>query len=100
MKHKIKVTKEDIKYGEPGDCSKCAIALAVQREFPLKNVEVRTVENNDMRLDKDGEVYIALDDKLYPFEDENLNHKIYTFIDRFDMEYGVDPFEFELDVNH
>ena len=99
MKHKINVTEEDIKYGAPGDCSKCAIALAVQREFPLKNVEVRTVENNDMRLDKDGEVYIALDDKLYHFEDD-VNEKLYTFIDRFDQEYGVDPFQFELEVDN
>ena len=89
MKHKINVTKEDIKYGAPGDCSKCAIALAVQREFPLKNVEIKTIGEK---------VYIDLDDKLYSFYDYNLNHKIYTFIDRFDMEYGVDPFEFELEV--
>ena len=98
MKHKIKVTETDIKNGEPSDCQRCAIALAVKREFPSKEVEVRTVENDDMRLGKDGDVYIALDDKLYLFEDENLNHKIYTFIDRFDMDYGVDPFEFELEV--
>ena len=57
MKHKINVTEEDIKYGAPGDCSKCAIALAVQREFPLKNVEVRTVENNDMRTIVTGKPY-------------------------------------------
>ena len=99
MKHKINVTEEDIKYGEPGDCSKCAIALAVQTKFPLKNVEVRTVENdnNGFEETKGGMVYIALDDKLCHFED-GLNDKLYTFIDRFDGEYGVDPFEFELEV--
>ena len=95
MKHKIYVTQKDIKNGEPSDCQRCAIALAVQREFPSKKVEVRTIDKDGI---ENGDVYIALDDKLYPFEDENLNHKIYTFIDRFDMEYGVDPFEFELEV--
>ena len=43
-------------------------------------------------------IYISLDDKLYHFDDDIVNDKLYTFIDRFDGEYGVDPFEFELEV--
>ena len=99
MKHKINVTEKDIYNGEPGDCQKCAIALALQREFPKKKVEVRAVENdnNGFEETKSGMIYVALDDKLYHFEDD-VNEKLYTFIDRFDQEYGVDPFQFELEV--
>ena len=100
MKHKINVTQKDIENGEPGNCQKCAVALAVQRKFPSKKIEVRAVENdnNGFEETKGGMIYIALDDKLYHFDDDIVNDKLYTFIDRFDGEYGVDPFEFELEV--
>jgi len=99
MKHIIKVTKKDIQNGEPGDCQKCAIALALKREFPDKKVEVRAVENdnNGFEETKSGTIIFDLDHKLYHFED-GLNDKLYTFIDRFDGEYGVDPFQFEMEV--
>ena len=97
-KYKINVTVEDIQNGEPGNCKKCAVALAVKRVFPNKEVEIKTHEKGDIDIWSDeGDVYIALDDKLYEF-DFDLNKKLYTFIDRFDSEYGVNPFEFDLET--
>ncbi len=41
MKHTIKVIDKDIKKGEPGSCSRCAIAQALQRYFKTKNTTIR-----------------------------------------------------------
>ncbi len=41
----IEVTQDDINNGIPSDCSKCAIALALKREYKTDDVEVSIPED-------------------------------------------------------
>lgn len=82
IKTKIKVTKKDIKRGEPTDPYSCPIALAVKRTLKVKQVCV-TLGLVEF-LWKDVEIVAPL-----PIKAE-------TFIDRFDEELEVEPFSFIL----
>ncbi len=94
MKHTIKVIDEDIKKGEPGSCSRCAIAQALQRYFKTKNTTIRI-------NGKSGLIDIDVDKKNY-----RVNHMhesdVLDFIFDFDQEDGwseVKPIEFEIIEN-
>ena len=97
MKYKIKVTKKDIKKGEPGNCDSCAISYALRKKF--NTMDVRTV------VDRFGNVNLYVDDKLYQVSDMHQNH-VLGFIEDFDnmadlislkLEVGeLKPFEFEM----
>ena len=87
----------NLRHGPTGSYFKMMPNGDIQIHSPTNNVNIIAAKNVEIKTIGE-KVYIDLDDKLYSFYDYNLNHKIYTFIDRFDMEYGVDPFEFELEV--
>src|ERR1700675_2488156 len=52
--HKLSVTEEDIRAGVPGDPENCAVALALKRVFPGKQVSINdtapTLDNRALRL--------------------------------------------------
>ena len=61
MKHKINVTEEDIKNGEPGNCKSCAISQALKRKFKTDSLTVD--------LDVNGDVCIWVKNKEYEVSD-------------------------------
>tara|TARA_R100000231_G_scaffold118594_1_gene88698 strand:+ start:255 stop:545 length:291 start_codon:yes stop_codon:yes gene_type:complete len=94
MKHTIKVIEEDIINGEPGTCSRCAIALALKRHFKTNNTMVRI-------NDKSGVVDIDVDKKNFRVNDMHVGY-VGDFIFDFDDVEGssqVKPIEFEIIEN-
>jgi len=96
---KIKVTKEDIENGEPGNSSECAISLALQRHYNTNNTFVSGA------FDKD-EPDIRVDDIPLKVCEKDVNN-VGSFIDLFDdyvfnEDVLIDetcipqPFEFEV----
>jgi hypothetical protein len=77
---KIKVTAEDIATGVRCDSDLCAVAQAIYRQTRAGTASV-------------GSDWIAVDSRSYetPFE-------VAQFIDKFDDQEPVEPFEFELDL--
>tara|TARA_R100000479_G_scaffold160332_1_gene97721 strand:- start:297 stop:587 length:291 start_codon:yes stop_codon:yes gene_type:complete len=91
MKHKINVTEEDIKNGEPQNCKSCAISQALKRYF-------MTEETYTMIDDGTGDVSLEVNDIKY-----QVNHMhesdVADFIYDFDQEDGwskVKPITFEM----
>ena len=91
MKHKINVTEEDIKNGEPQNCKTCAISQALKRYF-------MTEETYTMIDDGTGDVSLEVNDTKY-----QVNHMhesdVADFIYDFDQEDGwskVKPITFEM----
>ena len=91
MKHKINVTEEDIKNGEPQNCKSCAISQALKRYF-------MTEETYTMIDDGTGDVSLEVNDTKY-----QVNHMhesdVLDFIYDFDQEDGwskVKPITFEM----
>jgi len=85
---KIQVTQEHIDRGKRGSCGSCPIALAGKAAFPDYQIEV-------------GLTSMQFHDKL-TFEHLfgiYLPEKASKFIDDFDAERRVTPFEFDLDMN-
>jgi hypothetical protein len=76
---KIEVTEANIKNGEPRDCTRCAIALAVKRANHWKYA----VEVNGDQVVIGGRVW-------------RLPEKAIEFIDRFDRGMDVSPNSFNL----
>ena len=94
MKHKIKVTDEDIKKGEPGSCSRCAIAQALQRYFKTNDTMVRINDQN-------GKIDIDVDEKNFRINDMHIGY-VGEFIYDFDQVEGwsqAKPIEFEIIEN-
>jgi hypothetical protein len=75
---KVRVTAEDIAAGVPCDNERCPIALALLRQTgrPWK-VDASEAENGD------GGRFVLPDEAA-------------VFVQDFDNEYGVEPFEFEV----
>ncbi len=76
---KIKITLSDILCGEPGNHSRCPIALALKRAHPNKNISV----------DHSG---FSIGDVEY-----DISAEIHEFISDFDFGVVVYPFEFDTD---
>jgi len=94
MKHTIKVIDEDIKKGEPGSCSRCAIAQALQRYFKTNDTMVK-VNEEACRID------IDVDKKSFRVNDMHLPF-VGDFIYDFDNIEGwsqAKPIEFEIIEN-
>ena len=94
MKHTIKVIEEDIKKGEPGSCSRCAIAQALKRHFKTILTMVRI-------NGKSGVIDIDVDEKNYRVNDMHLRY-VGEFIYDFDQVEGwsqAKPIEFEIIEN-
>ena len=92
MKHTISVTEEDIKKGEPGNCSRCAISQALIRKFKIDEVSTEV---------DGGDVILSVKEKKY-----QVNHMhesdVLDFIFDFDQEDGwseVKPIKFEIIEN-
>ena len=76
---KIKVTKKDIKNGLPCSDSSCPIALAVRRT--LKHREIVTVDS----------LYVGINGKY-----SRLSKRAIRFVEKFDSNEIVKPFEFNI----
>ena len=91
MKHKINVTEEDIKNGEPQNCKSCAISQALKRYF-------MTEETYTMIDDGTGDVCIWVKNKEYEVSDMHESD-VADFIFDFDQVDGwskVKPITFEM----
>ena len=82
----IKVTKTNIKNGLTGDCHNCPVALAVRREFRLKEHQV----------DVSGGLINFCVKKSVGYEYQDFEHpkEVAEFIDKFDSGEKVKPFSF------
>jgi len=85
----IEVTQEDINNGVPSDCDKCAIALALKREYKTDDVEVSVPDDYVSLCVGKNELNLRYD----------MDSKVLEFIDLFDN-YGDDnvakPFTLEV----
>lgn len=80
----IQVTEQDISTGLAGDCEECPIALAIYRALSDAGVRVGTA---GVTLYREGtNAMLALPEAAT------------RFIDGFDHDEAVEPFEFDLDV--
>ena len=85
----IEVTQEDINNGLPSDWNKCAIALALKREYKTDDVEVSVPEDYVSLCVGSKELYV----------DYNMDNKLLDFIDLFDCynEHNIaKPFTIEV----
>lgn len=87
---KISVTEKHIREGIPLDVNCCPIALAVRERFGL---------GDDDRVEVDSEIRI-LDDLLFPstIHEADLPDQAGQFIERFDNQLAVEPFDFDCDL--
>jgi hypothetical protein len=91
MKHKINVTEEDIKNGEPQNCKSCAISQALKRYF-------MTEETYTMIDDGTGDVSLEVNDIKYQvnhMHESDVADFIYDF-DQVDGWSKVKPITFEM----
>lgn len=83
----IKVTQEDINNGRPLKSCECPVALACKRALNVDKVYI------------DGySVTIYSDDHLYYVAEYKLPYNAAEFIEDFDGDHAIAPFEFELDI--
>lgn len=75
---KISVTQDDIDYGIPQSFDCCPVALAIRRNFP------------------GSPVIVSQDVIVIRSTDYSATPEIIRFIDNFDEDCAVEPFEFEL----
>ena len=91
----IKVNQEDIDKGIPSDCKGCALAVALKRNLGAKDVEVKVDDFNDYY----GETtQFTIDGKIYNHDTFDSVDYIHNFIQSFDSQQEVKPFEFELKI--
>lgn len=92
---KIKVTKQDIKDGNPDNCKECAIACAIQRTLGIDMYKNTMGIYNTL----DGEGYLLGKDQLN-FEEKPISEpfppKVTKFIQDFDAGKVVKPISFDL----
>jgi hypothetical protein len=83
---KVSVTAEDIREGTPGDYTSCPVALALRRALgDVSEIEVDNVE---------AEIFLTNGDSL----SLRLPPDAGRFINEFDCQRPVEPFEFELEL--
>lgn len=84
----IQITPDDIKHGTRKSCRMCPVARALQR-VSIKNVECQVTINYCYGLDNmNGQIVW---EKWLPIV-------IQEFIQKFDDDRIVEPFDFELDI--
>jgi len=86
---KVKVTKKDIKNGQPQNIQCCPIALALKRTFKTDMVEVK-------KNDENNEVILQVDDNEYDKDCVSNHNDIFYFVDSYDDGGQVEPFTFEI----
>ena len=87
----IDITQNDIKNGVQGECDKCAIALALKREYKTNNVEVWVEGGDPILRVNDDDLNI----------DSFMESDVLDFIDCFDNQDNMDyasPKPFTLEV--
>lgn len=91
---KIKVKSEDSKLGVRNSPSKCMVARAIERALPNPHlhVEVLCYPSDDEETD---EWFAMVDETEYPLP-TNVGERIL----RWDHGIEIEPFEFELDIDH
>ncbi len=83
MRHKINVTKEDIKNGKPAHAEACPISQSLKRILKAKNVFTE--------IGFEG-LWIDVDNVIYGVSDKDTDY-VETFIENFDnhLEYKFKP---------
>ena len=89
----IDITQSDILNGEPHDCDKCAIALALRREYKTDKIDVGI--DNSISIP-----YLYVNNKELNI-DSAMEKIVYNFIDNFDYREennlpDVEPFTLEV----
>ena len=89
----IEITQSDILNGEPHDCDKCAIALALRREYKTDKIDVGI--DNSISIP-----YLYVNNKELNI-DSTMEKIVYDFIDNFDYREennlpDVEPFTLEV----
>ena len=89
----IEITESDILNGEPHDCDKCAIALALRREYKTDKIDVGI--DNSISIP-----YLYVNNKELNI-DSKMEKIVYNFIDNFDYREennlpDVEPFTLEV----
>jgi hypothetical protein len=89
----IEITESDILNGEPLNCDKCAIALALRREYKTDKVDVGIDNSNSTP-------YLSVDSKELNI-DYKMEEKVHNFIINFDYREennlpDVEPFTLEV----
>ena len=89
----IEITESDILNGEPHDCDKCAIALALRREYKTDKIDVGI--DNSISIP-----YLYVNNKELNI-DSTMEKIVYDFIDNFDYREEnnlpeVEPFTLEV----
>lgn len=89
----IEITESDILNGEPHDCDKCAIALALRREYKTDRVDVG-IDNSISKP------YLYVDSKELIIN-STMESAVYDFINDFDYREennlpDVEPFTLEV----
>ena len=89
----IEITESDILNGEPHDCDKCAIALALRREYKTDKIDVGI--DNSISIP-----YLYVNNKELNI-DSAMEKIVYNFIDNFDYREennlpDVEPFTLEV----
>jgi len=89
----IEITQSDILNGEPHDCDKCAIALALRREYKTDRVDVGIDNSNSTP-------YLSVDSKELNI-DYKMEKIVHDFIVDFDYREennlpDVEPFTLEV----
>ena len=85
----IEVTQEDINNGVPCDCNKCAIALALKREYKTDDVEVSVPEDYVSLCVGKNELNLRYD------MDSKVSEFIYLF-DTYGNDNVAEPFTLEV----
>ena len=89
----IDITQSDILNGEPNDCDKCAIALALRREYKTDKIDVGI--DNSINIP-----YLYVNNKELNI-DYKMEKIVYDFINDFDYREennlpDVEPFTLEV----
>jgi hypothetical protein len=99
----IQITNEDIKKGEQGSCTDCAIAIALQRHFKTDDTYVSGGLDDDTPI-------IKVNDKQLKISEVDV-YNVNSFMDLFDNYFTDDdhiivdedcipkPFNFNVEVN-
>lgn len=78
MKHKIRVSRENIADGVPWDCRRCPVALALRPIIPIEEVYASSFNANGKSF--------------------HIGKRMQTFIADFDAGKPVKPIEFWIDI--
>lgn len=89
---KIKVTENHIAQGEKESCSYCPVALAISEVIGLGDEDYIKVTDN-------VEIGIMVKKEMHHYQFEYPNN-VCEFINKFDRGLVVEPFEFDLWIDH